>query len=63
MAKREVELSEEQKRKNELILAQIAAERARLIEDTRNLQRQFRRMIREQRMDAAGVHGDGLGSD
>ena len=49
MAKRKVELTEEQKGKNELILAQIEAERARLFEETRALQQQFRRNIRRKR--------------
>jgi hypothetical protein len=49
MAKRKVELTEEQKSKNELILAQIEAERARLFEETRALQQQFRRNIRRKR--------------
>lgn len=49
MAKRKVELTEEQKSKNESILAQIEAERARLFEETRALQQQFRRNIRRKR--------------
>ncbi len=38
MAKRKVELTEEQKRRNEEILARLKAERQRLAEDTRSLQ-------------------------
>jgi acetolactate synthase small subunit len=49
MAKRKVELTEEQRVKNEMILAQIEAERARLFEETRALQQQFRRNIRRKR--------------
>ena len=49
MAKREIKLTEEQKSKNDLILAQIEAERARLFDDTRALQQQFRRNIKRKR--------------
>ena len=49
MAKRKVELTDDQKKKNSLILAQIEAERARLFEDTRALQQQFRRNIKRKR--------------
>ena len=49
MAKREIKLSEEQRSKNDLILARIEAERARLFEDTRALQQQFRRNIKRKR--------------
>ena len=49
MAKRKVELTEEQLSRNDLILAQIEAERARLFEETRALQQQFRRNIRRKR--------------
>ena len=49
MAKREVKLTDEQKSKNDLILAQIEAERARLFSDTRALQQQFRRNIKRKR--------------
>ena len=49
MAKRKVELNDDQKKKNALILAQIEAERARLFEDTRALQQQFRRNIKRKR--------------
>ena len=50
MAKRKVELTDEQKRKNDLILARIEAERGRLFEDTRALQQQFRRNIKRNRV-------------
>ncbi|MCA9926376.1 MAG: hypothetical protein KC419_10265 [Anaerolineales bacterium] len=43
MAKRKVELTELQKKKNEEILSRLAEERRRLIEETRNLQKQSRR--------------------
>ncbi len=49
MAKREIKLTEEQKSKNDMILAQIEAERARLFHDTRALQQQFRRNIKRKR--------------
>jgi len=49
MAKREIKLTEQQKSKNDLILAQIEAERARLFSDTRALQQQFRRNIKRKR--------------
>jgi hypothetical protein len=55
MAKREIKLSNEQKSKNDLILARIEAERARLFEDTRALQQQFRRNIKRKR--AKGMSG------
>lgn len=50
MAKRKVELTDEQKRKNEMILARIEAERNRLFEETRALQQQFRRNIKRSRL-------------
>ena len=49
MAKRKVELTEDQKRKNAMILAQIEAEKSRLFEETRALQQQFRRNIKRRR--------------
>ena len=49
MAKRKVQLSDEQKRRNAMILARIEAEKARLFEETRALQRQFRRNIKRKR--------------
>ena len=49
MAKRKVELTDDQKKKNAMILANIEAERARLFEDTRALQQQFRRNIKRKR--------------
>lgn len=49
MAKREVKLTEEQRSKNDLILARIEAEKARLFSDTRALQQQFRRNIKRKR--------------
>lgn len=49
MAKRKVELTDEQKNKNLSILAQIEAEKARLFDDTRALQQQFRRNIKRKR--------------
>lgn len=43
MAKKKVELTEEQKQKNAEILARLEAERIRLIEETRALQEQAKR--------------------
>ena len=42
MAKSKVELTEEQKRRNEEILARIAEEERRMFEDTRALQREWK---------------------
>ncbi|HSM54571.1 MAG TPA: hypothetical protein VK879_00315 [Candidatus Sulfomarinibacteraceae bacterium] len=42
MAKSKVTLTEEQKRRNEEILARIAAEERRMFEDTRALQREWK---------------------
>jgi hypothetical protein len=49
MAKRKVELTGDQKQRNELILARIEAEKFRLFEETRELQQQFRRNIKRKR--------------
>jgi hypothetical protein len=49
MAKRKVELSNDQKSRNDLILARIDAERDRLFYETRALQQQFRRNIKRKR--------------
>jgi len=49
MAKRKIELTDEQKLRNDLILARIDAERDRLFEETRALQQQFRRNIKRKR--------------
>jgi hypothetical protein len=49
MTKRKIKLTEEQKRKNDMILARIEAERDRLFEETRALQRQFRRSMKRER--------------
>jgi hypothetical protein len=43
MARRKVELSQDQKQKNAKILARLEAERQRLIEETRALQQQTKR--------------------
>ena len=48
MSKRKEDLTEEQRRRNTLILARLEAERQRLIEETRALQRQYRREIRRE---------------
>ena len=49
MAKRKVKLTDDQAQKNDMILARIEAERNRLFEETRALQRQFRRNMKRQR--------------
>jgi hypothetical protein len=43
MAKLKIELTDEQKRKNQQILARIEAEKAMLWEDTRALQEEYRK--------------------
>ena len=43
MAKRKVELTDDQKRRNAEILARLEAERRELVEETRALQQQERR--------------------
>lgn len=58
MAKRKVELTVDQKQRNELILARIEAEKSRLFEETRELQQQFRRNIKRKR--AKGHSGNEL---
>jgi hypothetical protein len=50
-----IQLTEEQSKKNNQILAQLEAERQRLVEETRALQQQFRRKVRRKRKD----HSDG----
>jgi len=42
MAKREIILSDEQKKRNQEILDRLAEERQRLVEETRSLQKQSR---------------------
>ena len=49
MAKRKVELTDDQKQRNLLIHARIESERDRLFEETRALQQQFRRNIKRKR--------------
>jgi hypothetical protein len=46
---KKIELTDEQSEKNYQILAALAAERQRLIEETRALQQQFRRSARRKR--------------
>jgi hypothetical protein len=48
MNNRKINLSNEQQQRNEEILSRLEAERRRLWEETRALQRQYRRQIREQ---------------
>jgi len=50
MAKREVKLTQEQKRSNAFILDRIESERNQLFDNTRDLQQQFRRNIKRQRV-------------
>jgi len=49
MAKRKVQLTNDQVSRNDLILARIDAERDRLFDETRALQQQFRRNIKRKR--------------
>ncbi|HET6446375.1 MAG TPA: hypothetical protein VFI27_17540 [candidate division Zixibacteria bacterium] len=49
MAKRKIELTDDQKQRNLLILAKIESERDRLFDETRALQQQFRRNIKRKR--------------
>lgn len=49
MVKRKIELTEEQKQRNLAILAEIEAEKARLFDETRALQQQFRLNIKRRR--------------
>jgi hypothetical protein len=55
MAKRKVELTDDQKKRNDLILARIEAEKNRLFEETRALQQQFRRNIKRKRAEGKKV--------
>lgn len=58
MAKRKIKLTDDQAQKNDLILARIEAERNRLFEETRALQRQFRRNMKRQRSGKQAVASD-----
>jgi hypothetical protein len=58
MAKRKVKLTDDQAQKNDLILARIEAERNRLFEETRALQRQFRRNMKRQRSGKQAASSD-----
>ena len=55
MAKRKVELSDNQRMRNDLILARIESEKNRLFEETRALQQQFRRNIKRKRAEGKRV--------
>jgi hypothetical protein len=57
MAKRKISLSEDQRENNELILARIESEKARLFEETRALQQQFRRNIKRKRAKGHSLSG------
>lgn len=60
MAKRKIELTDEQKYRNQMILARIEAERDRLFEETRALQQQFRRNIKRKRSKSCSLEDDEL---
>ena len=55
MAKRKVELTNNQVKRNDLILARIESEKNRLFEETRALQQQFRRNIKRKRAEGKSV--------
>ena len=55
MAKRKVELTEEQKRQNADILARLESDRQKLIQETRALQQQERRRPGRKRRKKASV--------
>ena len=55
MAKRKVELTNNQVKRNDLILARIESEKNRLFEETRALQQQFRRNIKRKRADGKSM--------
>ena len=58
MAKRKVELTSEQKNRNQYILNRIESERDRLFEETRALQQQFRRNIKRKRSKSRSIADD-----
>lgn len=58
MAKRTIELTDEQKNRNQMILASIEAERDRLFDETRALQQQFRRNIKRKRSKSRSMSDD-----
>ncbi len=55
MAKRKVELTNNQVKRNDLILARIESEKNRLFEETRALQQQFRRNIKRKRAEGKSM--------
>jgi hypothetical protein len=55
MAKRKVELTNNQVKRNDLILARIETEKNRLFEETRALQQQFRRNIKRKRAEGKNM--------
>ena len=55
MAKRKVELTDNQRMRNDLILARIESEKNRLFEETRALQQQFRRNIKRKRAEGKSL--------
>jgi hypothetical protein len=56
MNNRKITLSNEQQQRNDEILSRLEADRKRLWEETRALQRQYRRQIREQSIE--GMDGE-----
>lgn len=54
MAKTKINLTDDQKRRNAEILARLAEEEARMFEDTRALQREWKSKSNRRR--SAGVH-------
>ena len=58
MAKRKVELTERQKKRNQEILARLEAERQRLVEETRALQEQTRRRPGRKRVKKQSTAGE-----
>jgi hypothetical protein len=51
MNNRKISLSNEQQQRNDEILSRLEAEKRRLWEETRALQRQYRRQIRDQQVE------------
>jgi hypothetical protein len=51
MNNRKINLSNEQQQRNDEILSRLEAEKRRLWEETRALQRQYRRQIRDQQVE------------
>jgi hypothetical protein len=54
MNNRKITLSNEQQQRNDEILSRLEAEKRQLWEETRALQRQYRRQIRDQNAEGGG---------